>query len=103
MPHRDYPKARKFLIWFTAYDDPMEVTACSRYEAKKKAIGLYITRDGERPKIMYSIDVEEILAGIKRSIKAEDVSTSELAVLQSLAKYIDPSETELLQWAGVNE
>lgn len=40
---------------------------------------------------------------LRSQIKAECISQSEIAELQSLAKYIDPSDVELLEWAGVPE
>lgn len=43
------------------------------------------------------------LEAIRQSIENENVSYSELAELQSLAKYIDEGDTQLLEWAGVNE
>lgn len=43
------------------------------------------------------------LAYLKEQIMAENISMAELAELQSLAKYIDPSDTLLLEWAGVPE
>ena len=38
-----------------------------------------------------------------RSIRDESVSWGELADLQGLAAYIDPSDLELLEWAGASE
>ncbi len=43
------------------------------------------------------------LAYLRREIEAERISYSELAELADLAKYIDPSDTTLLEWAGVPE
>jgi hypothetical protein len=40
---------------------------------------------------------------LKKKIKAENISYSELAELQSLAKFIEPGDTLLLQWAGEEE
>ena len=47
--------------------------------------------------------VIERLAAIRESIEAESVSWYDLAELQSLTKYIDPSDVLLLEWAGVPE
>lgn len=40
---------------------------------------------------------------LRSQIKAESISYGELTELQSLAEYIDPSDMELLEWAGVKE
>ena len=40
---------------------------------------------------------------MRKEIRAERISYEEIAELQSLAKYIDPSDVELLEWAGVPE
>jgi hypothetical protein len=40
---------------------------------------------------------------LRREIEAERISTSEIAELQDLAPHIDPSDTLLLEWAGVPE
>ena len=43
------------------------------------------------------------LEEIRAEIRAERISYGEILELQSLARYIDPSDVELLQWAGVPE
>lgn len=43
------------------------------------------------------------LEEIRKSIKAANISYSEIAELQGLAKYIDKNDTELLEWSGVKE
>lgn len=42
---------------------------------------------------------------LRGEIKAEHISYGEIAELRgyALAKYIDPSDVELLEWAGVKE
>lgn len=40
---------------------------------------------------------------IRQEIRAERISYGEIAELQSLAKHIDKSDVELLQWTGVEE
>ena len=40
---------------------------------------------------------------LRGEIQKECISYGEIAELQSLAKYIDSSDVELLQWAGVDE
>lgn len=49
------------------------------------------------------IEAAERLAEIRQAIEAESVSYGELAELQSLEAFIDPSDTLLLEWAGVPE
>lgn len=43
------------------------------------------------------------LEKIRESIKAENISYSEIAELQSLIKYIEAGDVELLQWAQPQE
>lgn len=48
-------------------------------------------------------DIKKRLEEIRVSIKNENISYGEIAELQSLAKYIDKGDVELLEWAGVKE
>lgn len=43
------------------------------------------------------------LEQIRQSIKDENISYSEIIELQELKDQIDADDTELLQWAGVDE
>lgn len=47
--------------------------------------------------------IAERLEYLRGEIDAERISYSELAELQSLAEHIDPSDVQLLEWAGVPE
>lgn len=47
--------------------------------------------------------INERLEYLRQEIEAERISQSEIAELQSLSKYIDKSDTLLLEWAGVIE
>ena len=47
--------------------------------------------------------IKKRLEYLRGEIKAEKISYGEIAELQSLKKYIDPSDVELLEWAGVKE
>mgnify|MGYP001404297554 CR=1 FL=1 len=47
--------------------------------------------------------IQERLEYLRGEIKAERISYGEIAELQSLAKYIDKNDVELLEWAGVKE
>ncbi len=40
---------------------------------------------------------------LRGRINAESISYFEISELQSLTEYIDPSDTQLLEWAGVPE
>lgn len=48
-------------------------------------------------------DIKARLEYLRGEIKAERISYSEIAELQSLAKHIDAGDVELLEWAGVEE
>jgi hypothetical protein len=43
------------------------------------------------------------LRSIRQAIEDENISWGEIAELQSLTEYIDPSDVLLLEWAGVPE
>ena len=43
------------------------------------------------------------LAYLRGEIESEHISYAEIAELQDLARFIDPSDTLLLEWAGVEE
>ena len=47
--------------------------------------------------------VKKRLEALRTEIREERISTGEIAELESLKQYIDPSDVELLQWAGVPE
>jgi len=48
-------------------------------------------------------DAKERLEHLRGQIEAECISYGELAELQSLARYIEPGDVLLLEWAGVPE
>lgn len=47
--------------------------------------------------------IDERLEYLRGEIRAERIGWGEILDLQGLAKYIDPSDVELLEWAGVPE
>jgi hypothetical protein len=47
--------------------------------------------------------IQERLEELRGEIQAQRISYGEIAELQSLAEHIDPSDVELLEWAGVPE
>lgn len=46
---------------------------------------------------------EQRLEYLRGEIRAERISYGELAELESLTEHIDPTDVELLEWAGVPE
>jgi len=52
---------------------------------------------------MTTKQIKSGLAYLRREIEAERISYGELAELQSLTRYIEPSDVLLLEWAGVPE
>lgn len=47
--------------------------------------------------------IKQRLEHLRGEIEAERISYGELVELRNLVKYIDPSDTLLLEWAGVEE
>lgn len=47
--------------------------------------------------------IKERLEYLRKELRAERISLDELHELQSLAKHIEPGDTELLEAAGVPE
>lgn len=47
--------------------------------------------------------IKDRLEYLRAQIEQECTSYSEIAELQSLAEYIEPSDVQLLEWAGVPE
>jgi hypothetical protein len=60
-----------------------------------------LVEDG--PTVEKPDDIRALLEELRAEIRAERISYGEIAQLQSLADYIDPSDVELLEWAGVPE
>ena len=52
---------------------------------------------------MTRVTIRERLEYLRGEIRAERISYGEIAELQSLSEYIDPSDVELLEWAGLPE
>jgi len=48
-------------------------------------------------------EIKERLEYLRGEIEAERISYGEIFELQSLAKYIEPGDVLLLEWAGVPE
>lgn len=48
-------------------------------------------------------EIQKTLERLRKEIIAERISYGEIALLQSLKKYIDKSDVLLLEWAGVPE
>jgi len=56
-----------------------------------------------RFRVVRTAKTEARLAYLRGEIVAERISTDEIIELQSLARYIDPGDALLLEWAGVPE
>lgn len=52
---------------------------------------------------MTSTNIQERLEVLRSAIRSENISYGEIAELRDLSKHIDPSDVELLEWAGVPE
>jgi len=48
-------------------------------------------------------NIKKRLEYLRQEIRKEKISYGEIVELQSLVKYIDKGDIELLQWAGVKE
>ena len=48
-------------------------------------------------------EIRKRLENLRGEIKAERIGYGEIAELQSLVKYIDAGDVQLLEWAGVEE
>jgi hypothetical protein len=48
-------------------------------------------------------EIKKRLEYLRGEIEAERISYGEIAELQRLAKYIEPGDIQLLEWAGVPE
>lgn len=58
---------------------------------------------GEGGGVGTPIEIEERLEELRQAIRDENISYGEIVELQSLARYIDEDDVELLEWAGVEE
>lgn len=52
---------------------------------------------------MKQLDIKKRLEYLRQELRLQRISYDELAELQSLAKYIEPEDIELLEAAGVPE
>lgn len=78
-----------------------------RLEAGEVINGLHLCPEGVGVhKVCAPEDAEQVaerLEAIRASLRAQNISYSELAELQSLTAYIESGDTELLEAAGVPE
>lgn len=49
------------------------------------------------------IDVKQRLEELRKEIEKEQISYGEIAELETLKEFIDPEDTQLLEWSGVPE
>lgn len=73
-------------------------TEARRRRRARKAESRRSMKEGIAPQ-----EIKERLEYLRGEIQADQISYEEIAELQSLAEYIDPSDVELLGWAGVPE
>jgi hypothetical protein len=59
--------------------------------------------DSRKEQDMNARELQERLEELRAEIQAQRISYGEIAELQGLAEHIDPSDVELLEWAGVPE
>jgi hypothetical protein len=52
---------------------------------------------------MKTTEIKKILEELRQEIRQGTISYGEIAQLQSLSKYIEEGDVELLEWAEVNE
>ena len=69
----------------------------------KKIIAVELLRMAKELMAAPDARIKRRLEYLRKEIEAERISTGEISELQSLAKYIDPSDVLLLEWAGVKE
>lgn len=99
---------KQYRVIFTQTERSyIEVEAHNKNEAFEKANAEWENgNDGEllsQDMNAETQDVSERLEYLRGEIEAERISYAEINELQSLAQYIDPSDTLLLEWAGVPE
>lgn len=91
----------RFLV--AAGCGPGTVTAEQYAEYAAEARGLVPDIDAPKATATESADIAARLDYLRGEIRAERMSWSEIAELQSLAAHIAPEDVELLEWAGVPE
>lgn len=81
-------------------------TVASVEEHNWSVVVTYLDGSEHFTSVLAVLHVERIadrLEDIRASIDAENISWGEISELQSLVPFIDPSDFELLSWAGVTE
>ena len=108
-------KLHKTIIWdYDDYDDYDELAdsilsvekEIAEFEAKITISGGSEYCFTSNPKMTTKDKTKQIkqkLEYLRGEIEAERISYGEIAELQSLAKYIDPGDVQLLEWAAVEE
>jgi hypothetical protein len=69
----------------------------------RKSIVAIRKKHPSRFRAVRTAKIEARLVYLRGEIVAERISTDEIIELQALARYIDPGDTLLLEWAGVPE
>lgn len=65
--------------------------------------GAYIYNVSSTPDLYFNLDEKQRLEELRKELRAERICTGKLLELQSLSKYIDKGDVELLEAAGLPE
>ena len=101
------PNGAGYMV--TTYNGDKVRVACpsprtdANYQEVDDAIGAALNAHHTAKEAAYVAEKTARLEYLRGEIEAERISYGELAELESLARFIDPADTLLLQWANVPE
>ena len=98
-----YDYTHRVKIWEDMNGYEMKKTYENIYEMLKRIVEANGKKMKHGGSVKVPIKVKKRLEAIRKSIQNENVSYGEMAELQSLSKYIDPSDIELRESAGMPE
>ena len=98
-----YDYTHRVKIWEEMNGYEMKKTYENIYEMLKRIVEANGKKMKHGGSVKVPIKVKKRLEAIRKSIQNENVSYGELAELQSLSQYIDPSDVELREAAGMPE
>lgn len=98
-----YDYTHRVKIWEDMNGYEMKKTYENIYEMLKRIVEANGKKMKHGGSVKAPIKVKKRLEAIRKSIQNENVSYGEMAELQSLSKYIDPSDIELREAAGMPE
>ena len=98
-------KRIKVLVYPDKYNglETMVIRSVEYFESFGNFASACVSVKGKRIKTLSYQLIDSRLEEIRAEILAERVSQDEICTLQFLSKYIHPSDTLLLEWAGVPE